>query len=117
MRVIQVLLCCGLVGCSAVETAVFSDSSKLYEGMTDSDVALAAEAMQLALETKPPDEPVGWINDETGHQGSIVPRQTFITDRGVFCRAYDETLAIGDRDGTVRNSACRSDDGKWTWTG
>lgn len=96
--------------------AAFSGSSNLYESMTDSDVVLAASAMQLALETNSRDEPVGWINDETGHQGSIIPRQTFITDRGVYCRAYDETISIGGREGTIKNNACRSDDGKWVWS-
>lgn len=133
MRAIQMLLCFGLVGCSTVGAtatqvkqgagglaasieAAFSGSSKLYDSMNDSDVALAAEAMQVALETRSRDEAVDWRNEKTGNQGSIIPRQTFITDRGVFCRAYDETLSIGDREGTIRNTACRSDDGRWTWT-
>jgi len=114
MRALYVLFFIGLAGCSAISTT--ADSARLYGNMSEGDVALAAAAMQVALENKVLNETVNWANAENGNQGSIRPRTSFITDRGVFCRAYDERLSIGGRDETVRNTACRSDDGVWTWT-
>ena len=134
MRNVLVLLCCGLAGCSAIddgfeqvkqaatglaesiETA-FADPSELYGEMSDGDVDLAAAAMRVALETKPAAQSVNWTNDTTGNEGSITPRRTFITDLGVFCRDYDERLNVGGRDGVVKNTACRSDEGAWIWAG
>ena len=135
MRLLVALACLGLVGCTTVgdgfdrvkQTAnglaarldgVFGegeDPAALYGGMSDTDVVLAVEAMRVALETKPAAESVSWTNDATGNQGSITPRRTFITDLGVFCREYDEQLSVDGRDGVVQNTACRTDDGAWTW--
>ncbi len=133
MRGFVVLLCCGLAGCTTVESgtgqlqkavagladrieSVFSSPTELYDGMSESDVALAVEAMRTALEFNQAEEGVDWANSESGNRGEIVPRRTFVTDLGVFCRDYDEHLLVGGRDGVVRNTACRSDDGDWVWT-
>ncbi len=133
MRGLVVLLCCGLAGCATAESgasqiqkaasglvdrieAAFASPTELYDGMTEDDVALAVAAMRMALETKNAEEGVEWANSTTGNQGTIVPRRTFVTDLGAFCRDYDEHLRVGGRDGVVRNTACRSDDGDWIWT-
>ncbi len=132
MRNVLVLLCCGLAGCSTIDNGfkqvkqaatglveridtAFADPAELYGEMSDGDVELAVAAMRVALETRPTAQTVDWNNDTTGNQGSFTPRRTFITDRGVFCRDYDERLLVGGRDGMVQNTACRSDDGAWTW--
>lgn len=132
MRHVWVFLCCGLAGCSTIDDGfeqvkqaatglvermdtVFADPADLYGEMSDDDVKLAVAAMRVALETKPRAQSVKWTNDATGNQGSFTPLRTFITDRGVFCRDYDERLTIGGRDGMVHNTACRSDDGAWIW--
>lgn len=133
MRGLIVLLCFGLAGCTTVESgagqvqkaaaglvdrieAAFASPTELYDGMTEGDVAMAVEAMRTALETKQAEEGVDWANSESGNQGKIIPRRTFVTDLGVFCRDYDEHLKVGARDGVIRNTACRSDDGDWVWT-
>ena len=130
---LAILLCCGLAGCATVEggisqvqqaatgladriEAAFASPTELYDDMTESDIALAVAAMRMALETKPATESVDWTNSESGNHGSIVPRRTFVTDVGAFCREYDEHLRVGGRDGVVRNTACRSDEGDWIWT-
>ncbi|MHA1566360.1 MAG: RT0821/Lpp0805 family surface protein [Alphaproteobacteria bacterium] len=132
MRNVLVLLCCGLAGCSAIDNgfeqvkqaatgvaeridAAFADPTEMYGQMSDGDVDLAAAAMRVALETKATAQSVAWTNDMTGNEGSITPRRTFITDLGVFCRDYDERLTIGGRDGVIQNTACRGDEGAWTW--
>ena len=132
MRHMWLLVCCGLAGCSAIDDGFeqvkrvatglverietgFADPAELYGEMLDGDVELAVAAMRVALETKATAQSVAWTNDTTGNQGKIVPRRTFVTDVGAFCRDYDEHLTVGSRDGVVRNTACRSDEGDWVW--
>ncbi len=134
MRRCLVLMCFALAGCGTVQSgvdsvargfgslgdrmeAVFVGPARLYEDMTDSDVALAVAAMQNALETRPGGETVAWINDETGNQGAVTPQRTFITDRGVFCRDYNESIEVGGKSGVVENTACRTEAGRWAWLG
>lgn len=87
----------------------------LYERMTDADVAQAAQTMQDALENARNGETRPWSNAESGNAGGITPTRTFVTDAGVFCRDYRETLTIGGDSAERVNTACRNDDGKWVW--
>lgn len=86
----------------------------LYELMSDSDVALAVETMQLGLETGSDGAVARWSNPETGNSGAIKPLRTYQTAGGYFCRDFEELLNVDD---IVRvyedNHACRADDGVW----
>jgi hypothetical protein len=86
----------------------------LYELMSDSDVALAVETMQLGLETGSDGAVARWSNPETGNSGAIKPVRTYQTAGGYFCRDFEELLNV---EGIVRiyedNHACRADDGVW----
>ena len=127
-----VVLALALVGCAGVQSgandlkdglgrvasridAAVRGPTALYNDLTDEDVQIAVQAMQVAMETKPTGEAVDWTNPTSGNAGAFTPRRTFITDRGIFCRDYEEKLEVGDRSGVVNNTACRSDDGAWTW--
>ena len=111
MRRTWLLVCLAVAGCTTLPFG----SARLYDAMADTDVALAAAAMQSALETRRNGEPVRWTNDETGNRGAITPQRTFVTDRGVFCRVYLEEITVGGDSDAVENTACRADDGNWTW--
>ncbi|MFQ5974407.1 MAG: RT0821/Lpp0805 family surface protein [Alphaproteobacteria bacterium] len=95
--------------------AALRGPTELYNNLTDEDVEIAVRAMQVAMETKPTGEAVDWTNPTSGNAGAFTPRRTFITDRGIFCRDYEEKLEVGERSGVVNNTACRSEDGVWTW--
>ena len=73
--------------------------------------------MQQALEIGRHGQAVQWINDETGNTGAVIPQRTFVTSGGVFCRDYAEDLHIFGKQATIENTACRDDDGTWTWVG
>lgn len=86
-----------------------------YDLMTDGDVALAAAVMQQALETKSDGDLLAWNNSESGNSGEIMPTMTFMTDLGIYCREYRETVTIGGAAGEAVNTGCRQDNGAWVW--
>ena len=97
--------------------SLFAGPASVYEDMDETDVVLAVQAMQQALETSRQGEPVHWINEETGNTGSVTPRRTFVTDSGVFCREYAEARTVADTSAVIDNTACRTGEGVWNWVG
>lgn len=101
-----------LSGCALIQP----DSSELYGDMSESDVQLAATAMQAGLENRPDGDAESWANPETGRQGTIEPIKTYVSDKGYFCRRYREEIELPDgMHGATLNDACRNDDGVWVW--
>ena len=127
MRFGIALVVLALAGCESVQTSLndlsdrfdtlLAGEARIYDEMRDSDIVLAAQTMQHALETRRHGEPVRWINDETGNTGAVTPQRTFVTDRGVFCREYAEHLKIFGEEAVLENTACRTEAGQWAWLG
>jgi surface antigen len=90
-------------------------NTALYDRVDERDVALAAAAMQQTLESAPDDVTQGWVNEATGHRGSITPTRTYLGANGYFCRDYREELRVGDQVGRYDHSACRDDAERWVW--
>lgn len=101
-----------LSGCTLIQP----ESLELYSDMSESDVGMAAAAMQAGLENRPDGNAERWTNPRTGFQGAIQPIKTYVSDQGYFCRSYREeiTLPDGMHDATL-NDACRNEDGVWVW--
>ena len=97
--------CAGLTG---------SDSA-LYQSLADSDVQLASRSMQSTLERAPDGATRSWVNEQTGHRGSLTPTRTYVNESGSFCREYREELVIGADSGSFRQSACRDENARWVW--
>jgi surface antigen len=91
------------------------DDTTLYTQLTQSDIERAGAVLQDTLETANNGVTGDWRNPETGHSGAITPVTTLQTDQGVFCRRYDETLRVAGRQETYRQTACRTDEGRWVW--
>lgn len=89
--------------------------SARYDLMTDADITLAAATMQQALEVRSDGDVLAWHNDESGNSGAIMPTMTFMTDLGIYCREYRETVTIGGASGEAVNTGCRREDGTWVW--
>mgnify|MGYP000303298159 CR=1 FL=1 len=89
----------------------------LYLQMSDADIARAGAAMQRLLESQPDGATAEWQGSQSGSSGSLRLVETFQTDRGVFCRRYDETLTLGGETESYRRTACRNEDGRWVWIG
>jgi surface antigen len=86
-----------------------------YERLTDGDILKAAEALQESLEGKIDGEPVLWSNKISGRAGAITPIRTFVTEDGVFCREYIETLVVDGSTENIENTGCRDEAGIWRW--
>ena len=101
-----------LSGCTLIQPA----SLEFYSDMNESDVRMAAAAMQAGLENRPDGDAERWTNPQTGLSGAIQPIKTYVSDQGYFCRSYREEIALpeGVHDATL-NDACRNDDGVWVW--
>ena len=85
----------------------------LYSRMTDEDQHLAAATVQVALETGLDNATRTWSNKNSGDSGKVTPVKTFVTDAGVFCRDYRETISVGDAEGSNLRTACRDEGGVW----
>ncbi len=120
-----VLMACLIAaGCTQIKTVTdkvnaeisgwFGDSS-LYSKMTREDVRLASITMQETLEGAEDSAPRGWSNRYSGNSGMITPLKTYLTESGMFCRDYRETIVIRDRAEAHLNRACRDPNGVWRW--
>ena len=88
---------------------------KLYQALSDSDVQLASRTMQSTLEHAPDGSTRSWLNEQTGHRGSLTPTRTYVTESGYFCREYREELVVGAESGSFYQSACRDENARWVW--
>ena len=97
--------CAGLTG----------SESALYQSLADSDVQLASRSMQSTLERAPDGATRSWVNEQTGHRGSLTPTRTYVNDSGYFCRDYREELVVGEQSGSFHHAACRDENARWVW--
>jgi surface antigen len=97
--------CAGLAG----------SDPKLYQALSDSDVQLASRTVQSALEHAPDGATRSWVNEQTGHRGSLTPLRTYVSERGYFCRVYREELVVGAESGSFKQNACRDENARWVW--
>jgi surface antigen len=88
---------------------------ELYRRLTDRDVALAAGLLQETLEGAPDGATRSWLNQDSGHRGTITPTRTYLSTAGIFCRDYREELVLGEQSGRFDHAACRDDSAGWRW--
>ena len=111
-----------LVGCIAMLSACatgeggfpgvsFSDPR---QNMTNDDRRIAALAMQIAMERRQDHEASTWTNGLSGNHGAVVPRRSYRSQSGDFCRRFDETMTVSGVTATFERTACRGGDGSWT---
>ena len=68
---------------------------------------------QHALENSRVDETRTWRNPDSGNSGTITPKRTYKTERGQYCREYQQTVLIGGQERQAYGTACRQPDGSW----
>jgi surface antigen len=96
-------------------TGVTGSDPELYQSLSDSDVQLASRTMQSTLERAPDGATRSWVNEQTGHRGSLTPTRTYVSESGYFCREYREELVIGADSGSFHQNACRDENARWVW--
>ncbi len=82
--------------------------------MTRDDRHIAAVTMQIAMERREDNEASTWTNGLSGNHGVVVPRRTYRSRTGDFCRRFDETMTVSGVTATFERTACRDGDGRWT---
>jgi surface antigen len=80
--------------------------------LDDRDKRLQAEAAARALETAPTGQSVAWKNPDSGHSGTVTPTKTYQTASG-YCRDYQATVEIEEKQERASGKACRQPDGRW----
>jgi surface antigen len=105
-----------LWGCESVVLPLsVTEPGDAYEKLTEEDILQAATALQHSLESNIDGKPGLWSNKNTGRAGAITPVKTFVTEDGVFCREYLETLVIDGSAKNFENTGCRDEAGIWRW--
>ena len=77
------------------------------------DKQMAAEAAHRAMESTPTGKSVAWQNPDSGHSGTVTPTRTYQTANGTYCRDYQTTVVIDDKNERATGTACRQPDGSW----
>jgi surface antigen len=80
--------------------------------LDDKDKSLSSEAITSALQVGEVGKSTAWRNPQTGHSGQITPGPVYSVN-DYACRDYVHAIVIGERQETVRASACRQPDGTW----
>lgn len=76
------------------------------------DKSILADAINAALQTSEPGKTTTWRNAGSGHFGEITPGPLYSVN-DYACRDYVHHVTTGERQQTVRASACRQPDGTW----
>lgn len=66
-----------------------------------------------ALEFAPDGRSVGWVDPDSGGRYEMVPRHTYESRSGRYCREYTAVSRIGGRSAETYGTACRQPDGSW----
>lgn len=85
---------------------------KIGQSMDEADRRAAMEAEFRALETGRAGTATPWRNPNSGHYGTVVPGQPYMS-AGAHCRSYTHTIYIDGRPETLTGKACRKPDGSW----
>ena len=80
--------------------------------MDKTDILMAQNARNFALENNKTNSKATWNNPDSGNSGTIYPTKTF--NRGDQpCREFTQEINIGGKMQTAYGVACRMADGSW----
>ncbi len=85
----------------------------LYRELTGADARTADRARQRGLETLVSGTMTSWSDPDRFASGTVMPLRTFRTTSGLFCREFEELIAIKGAVDRYRLVGCRSPDGVW----
>lgn len=87
--------------------------ANLFLDLDSVTLGTARSAVQSALERQPTGESYFWSVPDVA-EGTIVPRRTWRSQSGHWCRAFDERVKLADgRSYSTTGTRCRSRDGFW----
>ncbi len=104
----------GLMAFAIVLLAISTANSHYYgESLKETEQRAVANTLQYALEYNKSGDAATWNNPDSQQSGSTVPLKTFQTAAGVYCREFQQTIIIGDKEEQGYGTACRQPDGSW----
>ena len=88
-------------------------AANAYRGLDRSTQQVAGAAVQAALENRVRGQAQHWSVPGVA-RGSIIPRRTWRSRSGHWCREFEEIVQLTDgRRQTAIGVRCRSSDGRW----
>jgi len=87
--------------------------NQIGRSLDAADQAAISRSQHQALEYTPSNQAVVWQNPDTGNRGVTVPRATYQTSTGQYCREFQETVTVGNQTQQAYGTACRQTDGTW----
>ncbi len=94
-----------------------SHAANLFQDLDAPSLEVARDAVQAALETRMRGDAEFW-NVPGVARGAVIPRRTWKSASGHWCREFDENLQLVDgRTQTTRAVRCPASDGRWRLIG
>lgn len=104
----------GNIVATAVGAVVGALAGGYIGGQLDkADRERAERTAQQALEGSKSGQASQWRNPDNGNSGTFIPRKTYQTPQGRYCREYTHTILIGGKKQEAHGTACRCPDGTW----
>jgi surface antigen len=86
--------------------------NEIGASMDKTDILMAQNARNFALENNKLDSEAAWANPDSGNSGVIYPTKTYSLGEQP-CREFTQEITIGGNVQTAYGKACRMADGSW----
>lgn len=86
---------------------------ELGRSLDRADRIAMGQNAQYSLEHTRSHSTTTWNNPDSGNSGAMTPTRTYQTDKGQYCREYQQLVSIGGQEEVAYGTACRQPDGSW----
>ena len=86
--------------------------SEIGKSLDRADKLYMSRANEQAR-SAPVGETISWNNPESGNQGTVTPTRDGYSNRGNYCREFQQTIMVGGREQEAYGTACQQPDGSW----
>ncbi|MDD9879081.1 MAG: RT0821/Lpp0805 family surface protein [Magnetovibrio sp.] len=90
---------------------------ELGKSLDAADRAYMERNTQDGLEYSKNGTKTTWKNPDSGHSGTITPKQTYRKADGQYCREFEQTVYVDGKEEAAVGRACRQPDGTWKIVG
>lgn len=103
----------GRIAATAIGTLLGAFAgSEIGASLDRADQAAAGQAMNQAY-VAPVGQTIRWNNAQSGNNGTITTTRDGYSSAGAYCREFQQTITVGDRNQTAYGTACQQPDGSW----
>ncbi len=87
--------------------------SEVGKSLDKADRAYAERTAQNSLEYAQVGQAQAWRNPDSGNSGTFTPIRTYQSADRLYCREFETTIYVGDKQETGTGRACRRPDRTW----